>query len=254
MANIKSYDCNNKTKLTKNISVKELKCLGKGHIHNTKIDVDHFYKVQEFMNENGYNKVIFSCGYRCKEYEKLKKRSGTSQHCVCCASDQRFYKDGKPVSAKEVCCKAQDFGFNGIGYIDKYYVHLDSRAKGKYRGDETIDYSNNVPNGDFYAYFGIKRDGQSDEKETYKGILPKLPKRGYFFFNPKTPKSIYDKGSEVKKLQEFLNWAIDAKLKVDGYYGIKCFEATEKFQEITGIKIDGYFGKDCLSKAKSFEK
>lgn len=244
MANIKKYDCNKKVQLTKNINTKELKCLGKGHIHNTSIDIDHVNKVQAFMDWAGYDRVDFSCFYRCKEYEKSKGRSGTSQHCISCASDQKFSKNGKAVSAKEVCCKAQDFGFSGIGYIDKYYVHLDSRTKGKYRGDETIDYTNNVPNGDFYAYFGIKRDGESSN--TYTGTLPTLPSRGYFKKG--------DKGTQVKNLQKFLNWALDGKLGVDGIIGDKTIKAVKKFQDLVRIKIDGLFGKSSLKKAKTFEK
>ena len=44
MANIKSYDSNSKIQLTKNINIRELKCKGSGHIHNTKVDIDHINK------------------------------------------------------------------------------------------------------------------------------------------------------------------------------------------------------------------
>lgn len=247
MANIKTYDCNSKKQLTKNINVSEIKCKGKGHIHNTKIDLDHLNKVQEFMAYIGADWVKFSSGYRCSTHDKTVGGSGSGQHTKSTATDQYFRiggKNGKIIPAKEVCCKAQDFGFKGIGYIDANYVHLDSRTSGTYRGDETKGRSNNIPNGDFYTYFGIKKDGETSN--TYSGTLPTLPSRGYFKKG--------DKGTQVKNLQKFLNWALNAKLDVDGIIGDKTIKFVKKFQEITGIKIDGLFGKDSLKKAETFEK
>lgn len=229
MANIKNFDCNVKKQLTKNINTKELKCLGKGHIHNTVIDLDHINKVQAFMDWAGYDRVDFSCCYRCKQYEKSKGRSGTSQHCISCASDQKFSKNGKAVSAKEVCCKAQDYGFKGIGYIDKYYVHLDSRSKGTYRGDETKGYTNNVPNGDFYAYFGIKRDGETPKEEVYN--LTRTLKKGC-------------KGDDVKKLQSKLielGYSV-GKYGADKNFGKDTEKAVKKFQKDHKLEQDGKVG------------
>ena len=240
MSNIKKFDCNSTKKITKNISVKELKCLGKGHIHTTSIDIDHINNIQKFMDINGYNKVIFSCGYRCKEYERSKGRAGTSQHCISCATDQKFFKNGKIVSAKEVCCKAQDFGFKGIGYIDSDYVHLDSRTSGTYRGDETKGFSNNVPNGDFYKYFGISKGN------TYTGTFPTLPSRGYFKKG--------DTGTPVKNLQNLLNSLNGSKLVVDGILGDKTIAQVKVFQKKYGLKVDGLFGKTSLEKAKQVRK
>lgn len=245
MANIKTYDCNSKKQLTKNINVSEIKCKGKGHIHNTKIDLDHLNKVQEFMAYIGADWVKFSSGYRCSTHDKTVGGSGSGQHTKSTATDQYFRiggKNGKIIPAKEVCCKAQDFGFKGIGYIDENYVHLDSRTSGTYRGDETKGRNNNIPNGDFYAYFGIAKDGKS----TYTGTLPTLPSRGYFKKG--------DKGTQVKNLQKFLNWALDGKLDVDGIIGDKTIKAVKKFQDLVRIKIDGLFGKDSLKKAETFEK
>ena len=245
MANIKTYDCNSKKQLTKNINVSEIKCKGKGHIHNTKIDLDHLNKVQEFMAYIGADWVKFSSGYRCSTHDKTVGGSGSGQHTKSGATDQYFRiggKNGKIIPAKEVCCKAQDFGFKGIGYIDENYVHLDSRTSGTYRGDETKGRSNNIPNGDFYAYFEIAKDNA----KTYSGTFPTLPSRGYFKKG--------DKGTQVKNLQKFLNWALNEKLDVDGIIGDKTIKAVKKFQDIVKIKIDGLFGKDCLNKAKKYEK
>lgn len=63
-----------------------------------------------------------------------------------------------------------------------------------------------------------------------------------------------DSGSEVKKLQQFLNWAMDSKLVVDGDFGIKTDTAVRAFQTKCKIKADGCFGADSLAQAKEFDK
>ena len=239
---IKEYAYNSKTQLTKNINVSELKCKGSKHTHNIKVNIDHINKIQDFMNYFGYNKVIFSCGHRCESHNKAIGGASGSKHINEGATDSKFYKDGKVVSAKTICCNAQDFGFKGIGLIDSYYVHLDSREKGTYRGDERKGYSNNI-GGDFYKYFGIDKP---DTKKGYTGTFPKLPSRGYFKNG--------DKGTEVGRLQKLLNWANDSKNKVDNIVGKNTLKEVEKFQEKYGLKVDRLFGKDCLAKAKTIKK
>lgn len=159
---VQTFKYNNRKQLTKNINASELKCkCGSGH--DTKIDITHVNNIQKFMDKNGYDKVIFSSGYRCPKHDKAVGGSGVGQHVNGRATDACFYKKGKLVSSKEVCCKAQDFGFRGIAYIDVAYVHLDNRTSGQYRGDETRGYSNNV-GGDFYRYYGIPRTTTSAAK------------------------------------------------------------------------------------------
>lgn len=239
--NIKKYAYNSKTQLTKNINVSELK-EASSHTHDIVVDIDHINKVQDFMAYIGADWVRFSSGYRCSTHDKKVGGSGKGQHTKGTATDQCFKKDGKYLDAKWVCCKAQDFGFKGIGYIDNYYVHLDSRTSGTYRGDERKGYSNNV-DGDFYKYFGIEKP---DTEKGYTGTFPTLPSRGYFKKG--------DKGTQVKNLQKFLNWALNEKLDVDGIIGSKSIKAIKKFQDLVRIKIDGLFGKDSLEKAETFEK
>lgn len=83
-------------------------------------------------------------------------------------------------------------------------------------------------------------------KKTYSGTFPKLPLRRYFKEG--------DKGIQVAHLQEFLNWAINSKLVIDGIIGPKTISAVKSFQKKVGIKEDGLFGKDSLKKAKAFTK
>lgn len=89
--------------------------------------------------------------------------------------------------------------------------------------------------------------------ETWTGNYPKLPKRGYYLTGDGY--NVYKNlQSDIKSIQEFLNWAIDAGLEVDGYYGEKTTEAVEKFQKKVGIDVDGSYGKDTLAAAKVFTK
>lgn len=63
-----------------------------------------------------------------------------------------------------------------------------------------------------------------------------------------------DTGTEVKRLQKFLNWYGSYKLDVDGSFGDKTEDAVKKFQKATGLTADGYFGPASLAKAKEIKK
>lgn len=95
-------------------------------------------------------------------------------------------------------------------------------------------------------YEAEKTTATTTTKKTYSGTFPTLPSRGYFKKG--------DKGTQVKNLQKFLNWAIDAKLTVDGEAGDKTIAAVKLFQKLAKLTQDGLFGKDCLAKAKIYKK
>lgn len=82
-------------------------------------------------------------------------------------------------------------------------------------------------------------------KKAYSGTFPALPKKGYFIKG--------DKGKNVEYLQKLLNWAIGAKLEVDGKIGAKTSAAIEAFQKKYGLKVDGMFGEKSLAKAKTIK-
>lgn len=63
-----------------------------------------------------------------------------------------------------------------------------------------------------------------------------------------------DTGTEVKRLQKFLNWYGNYKLDVDGSFGDKTEDAVKKFQKDCGLTADGYFGPASLAKAKEIKK
>lgn len=87
-------------------------------------------------------------------------------------------------------------------------------------------------------------------KSGYKGTFPSLGTKGYLSYG--------DKGSNVSRLQQFLNWFGGYNLKVDGSFGPATKAAVVKFQKAiwpnSSKMWDGYFGPSCLSKAKSIKK
>lgn len=85
-----------------------------------------------------------------------------------------------------------------------------------------------------------------DTKKGYTGTFPNLGSKGYL--------SKGDKGTNVKRLQQFLNWCINAKLNVDGSFGNATLNAVKKYQKTYKLTIDGFFGKKSLEKAKTIKK
>jgi len=83
------------------------------------------------------------------------------------------------------------------------------------------------------------------KSQTYTGTFPVLPKRGYY--------EVGNKGTNVKRIQLFMNWALDARLDVDGIFGVKTEAAVKKFQRKVKIDVDGVFGKQTLAAAKKFK-
>ena len=116
-------------------------------------------------------KIIVSSGYRCAAHDKAVGGNGAGQHTKGTAADVVCYdKSGNIISAKTVCCKAQDLGFGGIANITGAYtsVHLDVRTGAKWYGDE-IKGTNTVTS-DFYRYFGIAKAQPQPSEIVAKGI------------------------------------------------------------------------------------
>lgn len=66
------------------------------------------------------SKIVVSSGYRCVSHDKSVGGNGNGQHTKGTAADICCYgKDGKPVSSKLVCRKAQDIGFTGIARVNE---------------------------------------------------------------------------------------------------------------------------------------
>lgn len=92
----------------------------------------------------------------------------------------------------------------------------------------------------------LENKAKTPSKKSYTGKYPSLGLKGYLGKG--------DKGTQVKRLQMFLNWCINAGLTVDGDFGAKTEKAVKNFQKKYGLTQDGYFGKASLAKAKTIKK
>lgn len=138
-------------------------------------------------------KIIVNSGYRCAAHDKAVGGNGAGQHTKGTAADVVCYdKSGGIISAKTVCCKAQDLGFGGIANITSAYtsVHLDVRTGAKWYGDETKGTS--TVTSDFYRYFGIAKTQPQ-------------------------PSEIVAKGIDVSKHQGVINWGKDQSVGAGGF-------------------------------------
>jgi len=107
--------------------------------------------------------VEISSGYRTPKYSVSVGGSAKDQHTQGNAWDLAcFDADHNIIDGKLVSCVAQDLGFNGIGYMGNY-VHVDVGNR-HWFGDEQT--GKNIPNDDFYTYFGIARAEQSKPDPT----------------------------------------------------------------------------------------
>lgn len=87
------------------------------------------------------------------------------------------------------------------------------------------------------------------EKKPYPGPWPIRPARGYF--------QRYDKGPEVKKLQDLLLWTKPnclPKYGADGDIGSETLQAVYDCQGVWGCKQDKFYGKDSEAAAKAYKK
>ena len=164
------------------------------------------------------------------------------------------------------------------GYVSLYFHIAKDKLEVK-KGDklakgDVIGYMGNTGESrGSHLHFGVKNDKgkyvdpkpylmgeksfELNEKKHYTGEYPKLPLRGYFYYKYDKKKKKYvivDKGPEVVKLQKLLNWANDAKNKVDGYLGEDTSDEIGVYQNKYGLEEDFKFGKACLNKAKTIKK
>lgn len=184
---VKSFSAKDTTQLTEHFNAREFRCKC-GKSHDFLISDELVSKLEQLYTALDCGKIIVNSGYRCSEHDKAVGGTSTGQHTKGTATDVVCYdKSGSVISAKTVCCKAQDLGFGGIANITSAYtsVHLDVRTGSRYYGDETKG-TTTVTN-DFYSYFGIAKAQQ--------------------------PSGIVAKGIDVSKHQGVINWE---KVKASG--------------------------------------
>ena len=86
-----------------------------------------------------------------------------------------------------------------------------------------------------------------NEPQLYDGKIPKL-KKGIFAWRKG------DKDINVGYIQEFLNWYLECKLKIDNSFGPATQSQVLLFQKKEGLKTDGVFGPACINKMKKVKK
>lgn len=79
-------------------------------------------------------------------------------------------------------------------------------------------------------------------------------KSGVYRCTKATPISKNDRGTEVTKLQNFLNWAGFNCGKADGDFGMGTLAAVKAFQAKVGITQDGIVGSGTINKMKAYTK
>ena len=155
---IKIYGHNSSEQLSKHFNVREFRCKC-GKEHEILLNTDLVDKLEKLYAELNCSKIIVTSGYRCTAHDKAVGGSGTGQHTKGNAADICCYRqDGKPISSKTVCCKAQDIGFSGIANITATYIytHVDVRTGSKWYGDEAVagGTSGSVTD-DFNRYYAV---------------------------------------------------------------------------------------------------
>lgn len=96
--------------------------------------------------------------------------------------------------------------------------------------------------------YGQEQASKPSKAEKYPFELPKLPHRGWFTSG--------DKGPEVLKMQQFLNWYFERQIcDPDAVCGRETMEAVSRYEGREKLKpVDGLFGKKCLDRAKEVRR
>ena len=94
---------------------------------------------------------------------------------------------------------------------------------------------------------------KADTKKSYAGTYPALPERGYYK-NGDGFKTLTNYTTQIKRVQQLMNWVMNEDLKVDGDYGNNTEKVVKAYQEKYGLTVDGEFGEKSLAKAKTIKK
>lgn len=176
------------------------------------------------------------CTFAAKQYKNAGRLFQSPQ-----VGDEIFFKDG-----------TGGCSHTGIVYdVDNDYVYTiegnTSAAQGVVANGGAVEKKKYKLG--YYAIYGYGRpkyDIKKVTKKTFPGVFPVLPEIGYLKKG--------DKGLQVRRLQMFLNWCINANLDVDGDFGNKTRLAVKQYQKKYKLDIDGLFGKKSLAKAKTIKK
>lgn len=87
----------------------------------------------------------------------------------------------------------------------------------------------------------------------YSGTFPVLPPRGYFMLGDGY-ETLTNYPTQIKRVQQLMNWVMNETLSVDGEYGPNTERVVTAYQKAYGLTADGQFGKASLKKAKTIKK
>lgn len=242
---IKSYKKGTKTKLSKNFSVHEFDCKGKGCCTETLIDeqlITYLQKIRDHFEKP----VTISSAYRCAKHNaKVANAATRSKHMLGMATD--IYING--VAPAEIAKYAESIGILGIGLYetakDGYFVHVDTRTS-KYFwygqkqiskttfGGSTKATASNATAGYTLAQFirevqkatGSKIDGIAGAETISKTVTVSATKNRVHPVVKAIQKRLYALG-------------YTAVGTADGVAGAKFKQALEAFQRDSGCVVDG---------------
>lgn len=231
-------------------------------------DIDTKYP--DFYNgkKNGYDWCdifvdwCFITAYGVEDAKKLLCQPDHSLGAGCEYSYNYFKQNGQTGSSPKLGAQIffGDLDHTGIvvDFNNEYVWTVEGNS-----GNEVKKNRYSCDNSWIYGYGYPKYDEEVTPKPTpapsgdiWTGEYPKLPNRGYYLIGDGY-KSYKNLKTDIKLIQKFLNWAIDARLEDDGKYGPMTAESVSKFQEIAGFAdadIDGSYGEKTLEAAKKFSK
>lgn len=105
-----------------------------------------------------------------------------------------------------------------------------------------------------YIYCDLSRYDMN-KPATYDGVFPsKIPARGWFKIGDGSER-LTSYRPQIKRVQNFLNWALGINLVIDGLYGERTKAACLKFQRKAGMKgTRGNWGTKTQALAEKFKK
>lgn len=118
-------------------------------------------RLEKLHSKMGAKSIVISSGYRCPIHSVSVGGYANDTHVMGFGADLIVYrKDGKPYTSMQVARVAETLGFGGIGIIDNYYVHLDTRDENEYSNKHWFG---NEKTGETYTTF--QAPGNSPEIE-----------------------------------------------------------------------------------------